>query len=173
MEAFFSMMVGCSLTLSFVQNLSIIIVNKLQARLKISFPSLDIEWTGHAFQTLIVIILLFSLKMFYFPAGVGRDLMTSWMCTGNKWPRYGRNKILYNSKYASAILHHCIVALIDWHFPLNDSFYWLININSSIFRFGRLHFNSLGLCPIVMLSIIEFWQIDDLLLGLLILLLNN
>ena len=35
-----------------------------------------------------------------------------------------------------------------------------------ISRFGRLHFNSLGLCPIVMLRLIEYWQIDDLLLGL-------
>ena len=63
-------------------------------------------------------------------------------------------------------LHHCTTALYWLTLPLNDIFYWLININSSIFRFGRLHFNSLGLCPIVMLSIIEFWQIDDLLLGM-------
>ena len=67
-----------------------------------------------------------------------------------------------NMHLQAASLHQCI----DWHFLLNAIVYWLININSSIFRFGRLHFNSLGLCPIVMLSIIEFWQIDDLLLGL-------
>ena len=35
----------------------------------------------------------------------------------------------------------------------------------SIVRLGRLHFNCGGVCPIRMNSIIEFWQIDELLLG--------
>ena len=56
---------------------------ELQARSQISFPSLVIEWIDLSirpksdFPDLLI-------EMFYFPAGAGRDLMTSWMCTGNK-----------------------------------------------------------------------------------------
>ena len=32
-------------------------------------------------------------------------------------------------------------------------------------RFGRLHFNSIGLCPMVLSGLIKYWQIDELLLG--------
>ena len=33
------------------------------------------------------------------------------------------------------------------------------------FRLGRLHLNAGGLCPIRPRAIMEYWQIDELLLG--------
>ena len=33
------------------------------------------------------------------------------------------------------------------------------------FRLGRLHLNAGGLCPIRARAIMEYWQIDELLLG--------
>ena len=34
-----------------------------------------------------------------------------------------------------------------------------------IYRLGRLHLNAGGLCPIRARAIMEYWQIDELLLG--------
>lgn len=34
-----------------------------------------------------------------------------------------------------------------------------------VFRLGRLHLNAGGLCPIRARAIMEYWQIDELLLG--------
>ena len=37
--------------------------------------------------------------------------------------------------------------------------------HTTITRLGRLHLNSAGLCAIRMKALIDYWQIDELLLG--------
>jgi hypothetical protein len=52
-----------------------------------------------------------------------------------------------------------------------ESFLYIFSDNNSLFcyffgfRTGKLHLNSAGLCAIRTKSLLEYWQIDELLLG--------